>query len=565
MNELLKSLQDRRLVDELDVHFAGLMLRLHGEESEELALAAALLSQWRQRGHACLDLDSLQVADDEGDALELPEPGAWVRALEHSPVVGAAHEFKPLILTAPGRLYLRRYWEYEEEVYYQLSKRIEEGDLPADASLAERLDRLFADGAEDQRNAVETAMRKRFCVISGGPGTGKTTTAVRLLAVLLMDEDRPPRIRLAAPTGKAAARLEESIAESIGELPLSEAVRERLPTSASTLHRLLRFRSGSSVPGYDAERPLDCDVLMVDEASMVDLALMAKLLRAAPPECRIVLLGDKDQLASVEAGSVLGDLCLDGDAGRLAGHIALLRKNYRFGEDSGIGALARAVNRGASPEALQLVRGDSHRDLAWKTVVNPERLDPEWPALAARFAGLAGQRDPVEALRELAGFRILCAVRHGPFGVEAVNEAIRKQLPVPPGPWYAGRPVMVTENDYHLDLFNGDVGIALRRSDGDLRVWFQRRDGSLRAFHPGRLPPHETVYAMTVHKSQGSQFGDVLLVLPDRPVPVLSRELVYTAVTRAREKVSIWGREEILAEAIGRKVERFSGLRDYFR
>ena len=610
MLDPLDELYDLRLLSDLDVHFARYMVDLSGSDTPELKLGAALASRWRAAGHVCIDLarvagtpldEGLEGSDEP--PLVCPSLEAWTEALQRASVVGEPGEYKPLILDEAGRLYLHRYWRYETRLAENIQARLSEphADTVTD-TLKRGLDRLFPTSAPDrvdwQRVAAVTAVLKRFSVISGGPGTGKTSTVVRILVLLLEQEGRVLRIALAAPTGKAAARLQESIQETKGELACNDAIRDAIPEEAHTLHRLLGSRPGSPYFRYNEETPLPYDVVVVDEASMVDLALMAKLVDAVPPGARLILLGDKDQLASVEAGAVLGDIC---DAGRehgfsqtfrqtlceiltlpehtlpslehtqaLQDSIVLLRRSYRFDEKSGIGALAAAVNRAEGREAIDRLQGDTDGGLSWRDTPEPSTLRE---VLAERvfddFSAVLKAGSPQEAFTALERFRVLCALRSGPYGLKTVNALVeeemrRRGLISGTEPWYRGRPVMVLRNDYSLRLFNGDVGIALPdpNAGGDLRVFFPIPEGGLRTFRPGRITEHETVYAMTVHKSQGSEFERVLMLLPDRPSPVLTRELVYTGVTRAKKAVEVWAVEEVFLDAVSKRVERTSGLRD---
>lgn len=447
--------------------------------------------------------------------------------------------------------------------------------------------------------AAFTTALKKFCVISGGPGTGKTFTIAKILALLLeLNKSRPLRIALAAPTGKAAARMQEAIRTAREGLNCSEKIKAAIPGEASTIHRLLKTIPNSPYFRYDAKNPLPADVVVIDEASMVDLALLSKLSDAVPRDSRLILLGDKDQLASVEAGAVLGDICDTGNEHgfsrqfrntyqRITGEtlvvknegqeepgirdsIVQLRKSYRFGPSSGIGAVSQAVKEGNSARALDLMKGAVHEDIRWQALPRPEALSASLKELVVRgFAEYLREDNPLEAINVFGSFRILCALREGPFGVQGLNllveQILRKEgLIRKEGPWYPGRPVMVTKNDYNLRLFNGDIGITLADPGGNyqLRVFFPSPDGGIRKFPPLRLPDHETVYAMTVHKSQGSEFNQVLHILPDVSARVLTRELVYTAITRAKEKVEVWGREEVFHTAVSRRITRASGLRE---
>jgi exodeoxyribonuclease V alpha subunit len=454
-----------------------------------------------------------------------------------------------------------------------------------------------------QRLAAAVAALKRFAVISGGPGTGKTTTVVRILALLLEQAPAPLRIALAAPTGKAAARMQEAIRASREALPVDARIRDAIPVEATTIHRLLGFRPGSVAFRHDRDNPLPVDVLVVDEASMVDVALMTKLARAVPRPSRLILLGDKDQLASVEAGAVLGDICGDSpgfspgfrrrlievtgqnpaDPGSAASRegsaaeagppirdaIVQLNRSYRFGQDSGIGRLAQFVNRGDGQSALDLLTRGECEDIVWRPLESPRDLAPRLAEIAGKLGAYLAAETPEAVLTALDGFRVLCAHRTGPYGVETLNTLITNCLESrrairPRAPWYHGRPVLVTANDYNLRLFNGDLGITLADASASdrLRVFFRTADGSVRRLSPARLPEHETAFAATVHKSQGSEAGEILLILPDELTPVMTRELVYTGLTRARRRVEVWGSAAVLAAAISRRLSRSSGLRD---
>ena len=592
----------------LDLWFARRMCHLAGNEDPALVLAAALTSQRVGQGDVCLDLaeyaGSPLFPEHREIGLTAPDFASWCASLRDAAVVGAPGDLAPLILDDRGRCYLGRYWRLEHDLATSLIARC---TRPAEGLDLERLrsglDRLFPqtqdrDGAQPdwQRLAAALAVLKRFCVISGGPGTGKTRTVTAILALLLEQAaGRPVRIGLAAPTGKAAARLVESVRKARTELALSLEVAQALPESASTLHRLLRFRPERAEPHFRADNPLPLDLLVVDEASMVDLPLMARLLAALPTQARLILLGDKDQLASVEAGMVLGDICGRGQAlgfsddlrrllervtgerlptgkgaeSPLGEHIVVLRRSYRFGPGSGIQALASAVNAGDGDRAIEVLDQGGFPDL--------QRIDPDARRLPALIRDLVVPAfraylqcdDPAGALAAFTRIRIFCAVREGPFGVNRLNRLVAEGLEAEGliesgnSEMYVGRPVMVTENDYDLRLFNGDVGLLLRdpEANGQLRAFFEAEDGPRRVL-PTRLPRHETVYAMTVHKSQGSEFDNVLLVLPETDCPVLTRELLYTGITRARETVTLVGSRERIAQAARARVSRSSGLFD---
>jgi exodeoxyribonuclease V alpha subunit len=426
--------------------------------------------------------------------------------------------------------------------------------------------------AVEQREAAALAIRRPFAVISGGPGTGKTTTVVRVLALLQeLEIVVPDRVALSAPTGKAAARLREAMAQVSTESklldvsPLSDAV---------TLHRLLGWRSGGRPPTYGPNRAIPYDVVVVDEASMVDLALMTQLLEALPAKARLILLGDQDQLASVEAGAVLSDICAAAESKPLVGSVARLRHSWRFTRDSQIGRLATAVTNGDTNEALATLSESGQSDAIMRPAAKRadlvDLLEEHCVGVFAEGLRLAATGAPAEAVfNSIFRLQLLAAHRSGPGGVDELNQQVEKQLALrgllrPGDTWYPGRPVLVTRNDYNLRLFNGDIGVVLPDPDQPerLKAVFAQPEGGWRAISPGRLPEHVTAYAMTVHKSQGSEFNCVIMVLPERASYVLSRALLYTAITRATDRLEIWGSTEILEEAIRRRVRRASGLRD---
>lgn len=570
------------LIDDVDLHFARAVAAWHGEAegAGPVVLAAALVSHLAGQGHVCLDLPAAagQPVPFASDVLA-PPLAIWVDALKGSAVVGmagmvatagAASAATPLVLDGP-RLYLGRYWQHEQAVASRLRALATQAREVDTAALDATLMRLLPGDAQalaGQRQAVHTAVRSGVTLISGGPGTGKTTTLAALLAATLELSPKAAmghglRILLAAPTGKAAARMQDAVREAKARLPLPAELAQAIPETARTLHRLLGLRPDGSTRHHGGH-PLPCDLLVVDEASMVDLSLMNKTLAALPSTARLVLLGDRDQLASVEAGAVFADLCASAEAGgALASGYAQLTHSFRFGGEAGIGQLARALRAGDGAAAIARLNhgGDG---LAWQRDVAPERL------LAAMRAGygayieaVAEGREATELHRHFNTFRVLSAYREGPVGVRRLNEGMEHALGVPRRQrWYAGRPVMITANDYGLGLFNGDIGITTRDApNGDLHVCFVGEQG-LRTFAPNRLPAHETAWAMTVHKSQGSEFDRVLVALPDdaSAANLLTRELLYTAVTRAKKQVEIWGTAGVIEVACQRKVARLSGL-----
>ena len=565
----------------IDRQAAAFLCRGAKEEAGALRAVVSLLSQAVGQGHVCLDLEEIagQLARVPGreEPLRLPDAASLITALRSLPTLGRPGEHRPLILDDADRLYLYRYFRYEAQLSDAIRARAASESVgPDDAALAAQLDRYFAPSknTEDrQRQAALTALRWRFSVISGGPGTGKTTTVVRILGLLLESPGGERlRIAMAAPTGKAAARLASSIAALRESLPCTDEVKRAVPGQVTTIHRLLGTLPGSTGFRHNERNPLPCDAVIVDEASMVDLPLMTALVSALPPQARLILIGDRDQLASVEAGAVLGDICraAESPGSAVAGCVTVLDRNYRFGDGSGIAALSRAVNAGDDREALRLL-ADAGSSPAISTEPTPTR-DTMKKRLAAPvlegFRAYLEAETPAEALRLFDRFRILTALREGPWGATGMNHAAETLLHeagllTSSAPFYRVRPVLVTENDYIHKLFNGDTGIILPDpKTGHFRAFFAAPDGTIRAIPPEFLPRHETAFAMTVHKSQGSEFDRVLMVLPPDDTILLTRELIYTGITRAKQSVTIWSEETVFSAAVKRRTERRSGLRE---
>ncbi|MCX5847607.1 MAG: exodeoxyribonuclease V subunit alpha [Deltaproteobacteria bacterium] len=605
----IDNLYERQFLSELDYRFARFIGRLDQTNDVKLLLAASLVSRYRGEGHICIDLSELAGTAFElqgSEPLVCPPLETWLNVLDASPVVGRPGDYRPLILNG-ARLYLYRYWDYEKRLADVLKdlagNKFEAFDeLHMEDSFERIFPRSDSNGETDidwRKIAAFASLRNGLCVISGGPGTGKTFAVARILALLIeQNRDGQLNIALTAPTGKAAGRLQESIKKAKSGLNCSESVKTSIPDEASTIHRLLGSIPNSPSFRFNEENPLPFDIVIIDEASMVDLALFSRLVQAIRPQSRLILLGDKDQLASVEAGSVLGDICDTGnihrfspsfieDCRRATGEeisdsasgtpkagmndcIIQLTKSYRFSTTSGIRAVSQAVNAGNGPQAIDLIRNEKYGDIHWKSLPRPDELPrrlKDW--ITERYTAYLKASDPMEALDLFNRSRILSALREGPYGVHNLNIAVehllqRKGLIDRSGRWYSGRPVMITKNDYNLRLFNGDIGITMmdHEKNEEMRVFFPGLEGSAKSFPPLRLPDHETVYAMTVHKSQGSEFDDVLLVMPDRDTRVMTRELIYTAITRAKERIQIWGKEDIFLSVIQRRIKRSSGLRD---
>lgn len=671
---VLESWQQAGWIRALDLAFATTIAELSREAGETVEplvlLLAGLCSHQVGRGHSCLDIaqllgapsNVLALPPDHAKPADCPTPTqvlAGIRLEDCLSVLSGAFAISsgerpaPLVL-AETRLFLWRFWRYEQQIEAGIRARLampgELDDLNSTAasSLRQALEVLFADATEAvdyQKIACALAARSAFSVITGGPGTGKTTTVVKLLAALQslarVSDGRVRQIRLAAPTGKAAARLNESIAGAVGRLPLSDLPGRvelaDIPTKVTTLHRLLGSQPNSRRFRYNRDNPLMLDILVIDEASMVDVEMMAAVMDALPASAQLILLGDKDQLASVDAGAVLGQLCrraqdghyspatanwlevitgqripdvlIDPQGWPLDQAVAMLRKSYRFAESSGIRILAEAVNRNQLDAALlRRCRDGEFADVLWlnsnpqegQALIARHALDGSANAFAAGDAQPVGYRRYLEIIRDhrpgldapqeawdewarqaltaFNEFQILCALRNGPWGVEGINalvaaELYRAGLISRSEGWYSGRPVLITANDYNLGLMNGDVGITLEvplpsehssdLPETALRVVFPAGDGSdeVRWISPSRLQHLETVYAMTVHKSQGSEFAHCSLVLPDTLSPVLSRELVYTGITRARSWFSlVTSNSRVLQDAVAQRVLRASGL-----
>jgi exodeoxyribonuclease V alpha subunit len=554
---LLQTFNQAGVLDVADVRIAERICFLGKETDERVALAVALLVRGLRSGSVCIELATIASAVGAEDA-PWPEPEGWLAAVRASPLLG---EPPVLHLYDERLLYLDRYRREEKQVRDDLlALRVPKptGDMPVS-------ERLFPAGFEEQREAAEIALAQAVTVLTGGPGTGKTTTVARLLALLAEQAELAgtsrPRIALAAPTGKAAARLQEAVRQEVAKLDAADQARLG-QLQAMTLHRLLGSRPDSSSRfRHDRGNRLPHDVIVVDETSMVSLTMMARLLEAVRPEARLVLVGDADQLASVEAGAVLADL-VDGLSGRADVRVAALRTSHRFGE--AIGFLAEAIRVGDADHALELLRsGDQHIEFIEDNDLSVPLRSVLLPhALRLREAALFGADDI--ALATLDEHRLLCAHREGPHGVRHWNRQVEKWLSEETGQppwseWYPGRPLLVTANDYGLRVYNGDTGVVIGGPDG-LRAVIAGASGPL-DFATSRLSDVETMHAMTIHKSQGSQADEVTVLMPTEDSRLLTRELFYTAVTRAKGKVHVVGSEVSVRAAIQRRAARATGLR----
>ncbi len=529
----------------LDIYFSRFLAdrsHLTGSDKDRFLQLVRTLTAAHDQGHACLPLS-------ESDAL-------FVKDLP--PVSDGGQT--PLVLQK-RRLYLHRYYHYEMRLARQIRTM---AAINLSPPVPENVFVWYFAGEQTgtdwQKEAARIALQKTLTIICGGPGTGKTTTVVKILALLLQCAGQKLSIALAAPTGKAAMRLSESIGKSLDRMDLPAEIIEFLPARATTLHRLLGYRHHSPQFRHNRQNPLGWDVVVVDEASMVDLALMSKLVDALQPGTRLVLLGDKDQLASVESGAVLADLIKS-----LPDNTVELKKTYRF--DENIKQLAASINTGDSVKAWELLSDAAAENIS---VLHTDMIEYIGQHYAQFMAEVYRSPRPEvdEIFHAFNRFQVLCAVHYGNLGVGGINRRVelsltRRGFICPADCWYPGRPVLITRNDYTLELFNGDIGICLPDSaDGSIKVWFAGSDGRMKSFSPYRLPPCETVFAMTIHKSQGSEFDEVVVVLPEEDNRILSRELIYTAVTRAKKLVTLVAEQQVFDQALSRNIERCSGLAD---
>lgn len=624
---LLRMFNEAGVLASADVHVATRLARLGREDREEVLLAAALAVRAVRSGSVCLELDRIAEIGVDADesrepapgldpsALPWPDPDALVAALRTSPLVrgGDAGPLRPLHLLEGGAdggplLYLDRYHKQEQTIRRVLTERAAAHPAADPALVRRELDRLFgpdAAGAPDrQRLAAAVAATRWTTVVAGGPGTGKTHTIARILALLVAQRAAQPklpalRIALAAPTGKAAARLQEAVREQAAEVGIPEL-------TAATLHRLLGWQRGRATRFKHHEfNRLPYDVIVVDETSMVSSTLMSSLLAALRPDTRLVLVGDPDQLASVDAGAVLADLVAGPIRGagnpvlgeilgvpidsasapgvvpasspaepapdaltpreldRLRGGIVRLTRGRRFG--GRIADLAVAIRAGDADAALRLLTsGADDLELCGSDDIAAVRADVVESARAVTRAALDG--DAPGALTALESHRLLCAHRQGPFGVErwdrlAAEWAAASGAGADPqqGLWYPGQPLLVTANDHEARIYNGDTGVIVRQPDGTLRAALHRGSTPY-LVHPTRFSAVTSVFAMTIHRSQGSQYGTVSVVLPEPESTLLTRELLYTAITRARGRVRIIGTEAAIRAGVDRRVLRASGL-----
>ena len=558
---------------ELAYQFAQFIYRLDQSDDQLVAITAALLSEVMSLGNMCLNLAQVNT-ENHILSNDLPEHSAdWINQLKQSHIVGKVGEYTPLILTDDGLLYTYRYWQDEQTIARGLQHRLN----PLNEINLTQMHTDFADWQSHQTDqidwqkvAVFMALTRQFCIISGGPGTGKTTIVLRLLQ-LLNKQDPDLNISLAAPTGKAAARLQQATSHKGHHY------------EAKTLHRLLGISEHKEKGRYDSQNPLPVDVLIVDEASMIDSSLMALLLSALPQHARLILLGDSQQLASVESGSILSNLCqhpnqfstkfaqqlttttaiqladIATDNTALIDSVVALQHSYRFDEHSQIGQLARTVQSGDIQAVYNVLT-----DELWQSQCDNTRI--QQAVLAGYqnyFEAVHQHQDPVECLNLFERYRVLCALKQGPQSVAAVNQLIERFLHSKAWrtqqAFYHGRPIMISQNDYQQGLFNGDTGLILQNSSGQLHGYFLI-DNVIKQVDINRLPAHDTAFAITIHKSQGSEFDNITILLPEEDSPLLNRELLYTAITRSKNSLRLICTDLCLTKTVEQQHQRESGL-----
>lgn len=577
-------------LDYSQLTLARYLLQLHSDVTPLCLHLSVLVNNEIKQGNVCLSLDDINQRSEQVLLQALADRQTLITAIQTSPVIGSKHEHKPLVFDL-DKLYLSRYFYYEDKLAQNLLA-LSKPEQPLARLKASQLEPLFSstENPDYQKIAALVSSQHRLCIISGGPGTGKTHTVSSILSLLLQHKPNL-KIKLAAPTGKAAARLSQSIQQSRAKMTHDLFVEQEIPDKAVTLHRLLGIHRYTHRPRYDADYPLNCDVLVLDEASMIDQQMMAVVCAALPPHARLILLGDKDQLSSVEAGSVFADLCgelkgtqfskaqckwiqqtlgyeipeYSGDY-RLADQVVVLQKSYRFKDDSAIGQLACLINAGDSEACMQfLMSSQPAPNVQWLQLADEQLYEQLIQQALQHYQQIIDAENIEDAFRCFYLFQILAAVWDGMSGVDQINSVIEQALKkhnklTDDRPYYAGMPLMMSSNMYQYGIHNGDIGIIWPDEDAQLKVWFEADDGGYRALSLSQLPESKSAYAMTVHKSQGSEFDRVLMILPGYESSVCTRELLYTAITRARSSVEIWGLASVIESTVQRKTQRVSGL-----
>ena len=583
--EFKKKLKQTEIFSSFDIKFADIISNFTDHDKNVLALTAAMVS-WTtiEEGNVCLDISGWIGKELPGNIIKCPDSAElWLETIKSSSAVGCPGDFTPLILDKNSKIYLHKFWIYENIISEQLLKRskvILNPHTKQIETLLQSLDRKDEIGGQD--TAMIISLFKPLCIISGGPGTGKSTITGKIINVINSNKESM-KIIMAAPTGKAAARLTNAVTE----------FDKNYNIEAVTLHRLLEADNYGKVRKHH-NNPIEADAIIIDEVSMVDTGLMAKLLDATQNIERIIMLGDKDQLSSVEAGAVLGDICNTVKTGQyskelsekineltdikltasheneyenyspLADCIVELSKNYRFKTNSGIWKISTLIKNGNGAQALETLKQNSgFTDICLVNISSSSAVSKNLEKIAdIYFKPYLQAEQPEIVLKKMSDFRILCAVRQGDQGVKNINKEIEKLLGVKPG-WYHGRPIIISRNDYMTRLFTGDSGVALTdKESGNLKVYFLSQTGEIRSFLPIQIPEHETAWAITTHKSQGSEYNHIVMILPLKFSQTLGRELLYTGITRARNKSEIWATEDIFMETCNNRIKRISGLMD---
>ncbi len=588
LTEIKKNISDNNL-DYSHYTLAQFISNSNNDATEFCLWLCVLVSVEINRGNVCLDILSIPKLNKELSKLNYPAAKELKKKIEASPIVGKEGDQKPLILNS-NMLYLNRYFYNEKKISERLLAMKESRELEIDTHT---IDSLFDTSKiiNYQKLAAIISCKHKLSIISGGPGTGKTWTVSKILALLIQHQKNKLTIKLAAPTGKAAARLSESIQKLRSEMDLPAEIKNQIPDNAVTLHRLLKIHRFTHRPLYNKHNPLNCDLLVLDEASMIDQQMMSAICTALPVKSKLILLGDKDQLSSVEAGSVFADLCgglqktefnqqqqlwlkqqfkfelpVHQSNYALTDHVVVLQKSHRFDEFSGIGLLAKSINQGDSNKTLQQLKSlDLFSTIKWTQPAENELPTKLKQQAEKAYHPMMQAESITQAFIIFHQYQILSAVWNGSTGVDSINNQIETYLKTKNEihshtEFYKGKPLMMTSNVYQYDIHNGDIGIIWPDEQGQLKVWFELNSGKYRTLSLSQCPEYKTAYAMTIHKSQGSEFKHILLILPYTEVAVTTRELFYTGITRAAESVEIWSSESIIKTAITRKTQRVSGL-----
>ncbi len=588
------SLFEEGILTEYDLSLLFFFHESFGITDDDCLLLILWLSWATRHGHSCLNLDDIdfyleQMKSDSKENLILPFPEDVESVIEHNPVFNTEISDKALLIYKNRKLYFNRQLNYELEIANKLSslgsKVLSTGMSAADLNMqAEDLFKGYS-GTDMQIKACLTATRKGLTVITGGPGTGKTHTVLRLLSLLIQDRIKqnlpPPRIAIAAPTGKAAARVKESIRKGLNELNVTEDIKSYLPENAGTIHRLLGYKHLSNNFRYNRRNKLPYDVIIIDEASMIDLSLMGKLVSAISDDSRLILLGDKNQLAAVEGGAVFADICsLKSSAGTeldsntfLNDAIVELSFSHRFRDDSGIGNLAKAINTEDYDRAMEILQDQTVKDVEWVSNA-ADYLNQVLPNRIVDIHNnlIDSTTDPISKLKALVKFQVLCAHSSGNFGVQRINQLAEKWLGRNRADSFPfdGLPIIARKNDYNVSIFNGDTGYIRKDESGSFFAIFEKTnestgETSFREINTALISSYDPAWALTIHKSQGSEYDEVVLILPDNPSPLLTKELLYTGITRAKKKVTVCSSKEMIARCVKTKTRRLGGLVEAFR